>query len=183
MSPTRRILLPLFLALAVVGLGVTLSACGSGEPRHVTEGEVLKLGDLEYTVLFSRYLNPNDTEDAAYLSGQGEPSNESTFFGLFLLVQNDSNEIQILPKNLTITDADGNEYEPVKDSESDFAFPFGGEVEPEEQIPVLDSPAQQGPIEGSAVIYDLPDEASNNRPLTLHVESNAGSKGEIQIDF
>jgi hypothetical protein len=182
MKSNRRILLPLALALAVVGLGVALSACGGGEPRHVKEGEVLKLGDLEYTVLFSRYLNSNDTEDTAYLQGLEEPKGESTYLGLFLLIQNDSEEIQILPKQLVITDAQDGEYEAIP-TENDFSFPFGGEVPPQEQIPILDSPAQQGPIEGSAAIFDLPDETSGNRPLILHVENPAGSKGEIELDL
>ena len=182
MKSNRRIILPLLLALAAVGLGMTLSACGSGEPRVVKEGEVLKLGDLEYTVLFSRYLNINDSEDAAYLEGLDEPSSEATYFGIFLLVQNDSEEIQILPKSLKVTDADGEEFEAIP-TESNFAFPLGGEVPPQEQIPILDSPAQLGAIEGAGAIFELPDEASNNRPLILHVENPSGSKGEIDIDL
>jgi len=182
MSRNRRIILPLLLALAVVGLGAALSACGGGEPREVGEGEVLKLGDLKYTVTFSRYLNPEDSEDAAYLEGQAEPQKESAYLGLFLIVQNDSENIQKLPGKLTVTDADHEQYEAIP-SESNFAFPLGGEVPSEEQIPVLDSPSQQGPIQGSVVIYELPDEASSNRPLTLHIESPAGEKGEVLIDL
>jgi hypothetical protein len=72
MTAPRRIVLPLLLALAVVAVGLTVSACGESESHHeVVEGEVLKLGDLKYTVTFSRYLNPNDNEDAAYLAGPG----------------------------------------------------------------------------------------------------------------
>jgi hypothetical protein len=182
MSRNRRIVLPLLLALAVVGLGAALSACGGGEPRHVEEGEVLNLGDLKYTVTFSRYLNPEDSEDAAYLEGQAEPQAESAYLGLFLIVQNDSEEIQTLPAKLTITDADKKDYEALP-SESNFAFPLGGQVPSQEQIPALDSPSQQGPIQGSVVIFELPDEASSNRPLTLHLESPAGEKGEVQIDL
>jgi hypothetical protein len=182
MSANRRILLPLVFALAVVGLGIVLSACGEGESTHVDEGQVMKLGDLKYTVTFSRYLNPDDSEDAAYLAGQEEPKKESAYFGVFFEVQNETERIQKLPTKMVITDEEDTEYEALS-SESAFAFPLGGEVEPEEQVPVLDSPPQAGPIEGSVVIFEITDEASSNRPLVLHLESPEGEKGEVQLDL
>ncbi|HET9678225.1 MAG TPA: hypothetical protein VFP21_12060 [Solirubrobacterales bacterium] len=182
MHPDRRMLLPLFAVLALLALTVGVSACGySSDSKQVVEGESLQLGELKYNVTFSRYLNPNDTEDADYLVGQEEPPKENNYFGVFFEVQNESDEPQTLPSTMTITDAEDNEYE-VLPSESLFALPFEGEVEPEEQIPVLDSAAQQGPIEGSVAIFLLPEEASANRPLTLHIESG-GEKGEVTLDL
>ena len=182
MSPRRRALLPLFAFLALAALALAVSACGySSDSKSVVEGESMQLGELKYNVTFSRYLNPNDNEDAAYLVGQGEPPKGETYFAVFFEVQNESDEPQTLPSTLSITDADENEYQ-VLPSESLFALPFEGEVEPEEQIPVLDSPAQQGPIEGSVAIFLLPEEASENRPLTLHIEG-AGEKGEVTLDL
>ena len=178
----RRLILPLLLALAVVGLGTVVSACGSSESHEVSEGEVLKLGELDYTVTFSRFLNPNDTEDAAYLVGQKEAQKKAAYFGVWFEVQNDTEQIQKLPTEMTITDADGTEYKALE-SESIFAFPMGGQLEGEEQIPVLDSPAQQGPIEGSIVVFELTNKASENRPLTLHFESPEGDKGEVELDL
>jgi hypothetical protein len=182
MSVPRRLILPLLLALAVVGLGTVVSACGSSESHEVVEGEVLKLGELDYTVTFSRYLNLNDTEDAAYLEGKEEPQKESAYFGVWFEVQNDTENIQNLPSEMTITDADGTEYQALE-SESVFAFPMGGTLEGEEQVPVLDSPAQQGPIEGAIVVFELTDEASENRPLTLHFESPEGEEGKVELDL
>lgn len=182
MHPTRRTLLPLFALLALLALGVAVSACGySSDSKHTNEGEPLTLGELKYNVTFSRYLNSNDTEDAAYLEGQPEPPKGETYFGVFFEVQNESDEPQQLPSTLTITDAEDNEYKVIP-SESIFALPFEGTVEAEEQIPVLDSPAQQGPIEGSVAIFLLPEEASENRPLTLHIEG-AEEKGEVTLDL
>lgn len=183
MSVPRRLTLPLLLALAVIGLGMVASACGSGESHQVAEGEVLKLGELKYTVTFSRYLNIHDSEDVAYLAGKQEPPKETAYFGVWFEVQNETEKAQTLPTGMTITDAnDNNEYKALE-SESIFAFPFGGEVEPEEQIPALDSPAQQGPIQGSIVIFELNSEASENRPLTLHLENSEGEKGEVELDL
>ncbi|MBS1881130.1 MAG: hypothetical protein JST31_16585 [Actinobacteria bacterium] len=183
MSFSRRIVLPLIVALAVVGLGALVSGCGSSsEPTHVEEGEVLQLGPLKYQVTFSRYLNPNDNEDVAYLVGQEEAQKESAYFGVWFEVQNETEQIQKLPTEMVVTDEEGNEYKALP-SESIFAFPMGGTIEPEEQVPVLDSAAQQGPIQSSLVIFELTDEASSNRPLTLHLESPEGDKGEVQLDL
>jgi hypothetical protein len=181
MPRRRRALLPLF-ALALLALSLGVSACGySSDSKQTDEGEPLELGELKYNVTFSRYLNPNDSEDAAYLVGQPEPPKGQSYFGVFFEIQNESDEPQKLPSTLTITDAEDKEYEVVP-SESIFALPFDGEVEGEEQVPVLDSPAQQGPIEGSVAIFLLPEEASENRPLTLHIEG-ADEKGEVTLDL
>lgn len=182
MDPSRRAPLPLFALLALLALTVGVSACGySSDSKQTNEGEPVELGELEYNVTFSRYLNPNDTEDAAYLEGQKEAPKGESYFGVFFEIQNKSDEPQTLPSTLTITDADDQEYE-VLPSDSIFALEFEGTVPAEEQIPVLDSPAQQGPIEGSVAIFLLPEEASENRPLTLHIEG-AEEKGEVTLDL
>jgi hypothetical protein len=182
MSASRRHLLPLIAALALAGLIVAVSACGySSDDKNVKEGEPVKLGDLKYNVIFSRYLNPNDNEDAAYLEGQPEAPAESAYFGIFLEVQNESDEAHSLPKSFTIEDAFEETYDSIP-TESLDAFPLGGEIESEEQIPVLDSTPQQGPIAGSLVLFLLPDSSSENRPLTLMVEGEDGP-AEIGIDL
>jgi hypothetical protein len=182
MHPTRRTLLPLFALLALLALGAGVSACGySSDSKQTNEGEPLTLGELKYNVTFSRYLNPNDTEDAAYLVGQEEAPKGESYFGVFFEIQNESDEPQTLPSTLTITDAEDNEYN-VLPSESIFALEFEGTVPAEEQIPVLDTPAQQGPIEGAVAVFLLPEEASENRPLTLHIEG-AEEKGEVTLDL
>ncbi|HVD86956.1 MAG TPA: hypothetical protein VNB59_06055 [Solirubrobacterales bacterium] len=183
MSRNLRLALPLVAALAFAVLTVGVSACGySSDSKHTNEGEPLELGELKFNVTFSRYLNPNDTEDSAYLVGQPEPPEGSTYFGVFFEVQNESEEAQTLPATLSITDADKQEYE-VLDSESIYALPFNGEVAGEEQIPVLDSPPEQGPIEGSVALFLLPEAASDNRPLTLHIPATNGEEGEVTLDL
>jgi hypothetical protein len=182
LSTHRRIALPLFAALILGLLAIGVSACGSGDPRNVEEGEVVEVGGLKYTVIFSRYLNENDNEDAAYLTGQQPLKEDSNYFGVFLLVQNTSHETKGLTNRLTITDADGNAFNALP-SESEFAFPFGGQVEENEQIPVLDSTAQQGAIQGSVAVFELPEEVSGNRPLTLHIPGPPGESGSVEIDL
>jgi predicted component of type VI protein secretion system len=183
MFPNRRLVLPLLAALALAVLAVGVSACGySSDSKEVVEGEGVELGELNFTVTFSRFLNPHDSEDAAYLVGQPEPPEGSTYFGVFFEVQNESDEPQTLPSTLNITDATHDSHDALP-SESLFALPFGGEVEPQEQIPVLDSPAQQGPVEGSVAIFLVPAEASDNRPLTLHIPGADGESAKVQLDL
>jgi hypothetical protein len=177
-APHRRLVLPLLAALLLAAAAVSAAGCGySSDSKDVVEGEPVKLGDVKYNVVFSRFLNPKDTEDAAYLVGQPEPPPEKTYFGVFFEVQNESDEAHSLPDSFAIEDAFGGVYKSVP-NESLYAFPLGGEVENEEQIPVVDSTPQQGPIEGALVLFLLPDSASENRPLTLQI---TGPEGPAQV--
>jgi len=184
MPADRRLLLPVLAFALLAALAATVSACGySSDSKDVSEGEPLKLGPLKYNVTFSRYLNPSDSEDSAYLVGQPPPPNGSTYFGIFLEVQNETEEAQQLPgTTFRISDSNGGIYEVVP-SESLYAFPFFSKVESHEQVPTLDSTAQQGPIEGSLILYLLPAEASDNRPLTLEIEGTHGEKGDVTLDL
>lgn len=183
MFPNRRLVPSLLAALALTALAFGVTACGySSDSKDVVEGEAVELGELQFNVTFSRYLNPNDTEDSAYLVGQPPPPKGSTYFGVFFEVQNESDEPQTLPSTLTITDADHTSYD-VLPSESLYALEFGGEVESQEQIPVLDSTPQQGPIEGSVALFLLPDAASDNRPLTLHIPGADGEDATVILDL
>jgi hypothetical protein len=174
MVRNRRITLSLFTLLALATAAFAFSACGySSDSKDVPEGEPVKLGELRYNVVFSRFLNPNDNEDAAYLVGQPEPPKGHSYFGVFIEVQNKSEETQTLADRFTITDAGHETFDAIS-SESLYAFPFGGEVESQEQIPLVDSTPEQGAIEGSLVLFELPASASENRPLTLSIPGPEG---------
>jgi hypothetical protein len=183
MPVARRFLLPLFAALALGALALGVSACGyESHHKDVVEGEPVELGELNFNVTFSRYLNPADNEDAAYLVGQDPPPDGESYFGVFFEVQNESEETQTLPSTLKITDADKQSYDVIP-SESLYALELGGEVESQEQIPVLDSTADLGPIEGSLALFLLPEEASENRPLTLHIPGADGENATVTLDL
>jgi hypothetical protein len=181
--PRRRRLVPALLAaLALAALALFVSACGySSDSKDVVEGEVVKLGELKYQVVFSRFLNPNDNEDSAYLVGQPPAAKGSNYFGVFLEVQNKSEETQTLADSLSITDAGNQTFDAIP-TESLYAFPFGGKVESQEPIPAPDSTSQQGPIEGSLVLFELPSAASESRPLTLSIPGPEGP-AEVKLDL
>jgi hypothetical protein len=180
---SRKLLLPLLGAIVLAAITATVSACGysSDGDTNVVEGQSVTLGDLKYNVVFSRYLNPADSEDSAYLVGQPPPAEGSTYFGVFFQVQNESEEPQTLADSFTIEDSDEQRFEALE-SDSLYALPIGGEVEPQEQIPVLDSTPQQGPIEGSVVLFQLPTSASESRPLTLEIPG-PGGPAEVKLDL
>jgi hypothetical protein len=168
--------------LAFAAIVFAVAACGyESHEKEVVEGEPVTLGEVQYNVIFSRFLNPADTEDSAYLVGQPAPPPRSTYFGVFFEVQNEHEEPQELPDSFKIVDATHKTYESIP-SESLYAFPLGGEVEAQEQIPVLDSTAQKGPIEGSLVLFLLPDTVSEDRPLILEIETHEGT-GEVTLDL
>lgn len=180
--PRRRLVPPLLAALALAALALFVSACGySSDSKDVVEGEVVELGDLKYQVVFSRFLNPNDNEDSAYLVGQPPAPKGSAYFGVFLEVQNKSEENQKLAETFTIADADEQTFDAIP-SESLYAFPFGGEVEPQEPIPAPDSTPQQGPIAGALVLFELPPSASENRPLILSIDGPEGP-AKVTLDL
>ncbi len=182
MTRRRPPALPTLAVAALLAVLFGVSACGSsGEHKEVVEGEPVELGELQYNAIFSRFLNPSDNEDSAYLIGQPKPPPGSAYFGVFFEVQNESEEPQALADSFTIVNADHDEFEAVE-SESLYALPIGGEVEAQEQIPVLDSTAQQGPIEGSVVIFELPASASENRPLVLEIPGPDGP-AEVTLDL
>ena len=182
MPRRTRFVSPLLAALVFAALALGVSACGSShESKEVVEGEVVELGELKYQVIFSRFLNPNDNEDSAYLVGQPPPQEGSSYFGIFLEVQNKSEETHKLAETFTIVDADHEKFDAIP-SESLYAFPFGGEVESQEPIPAPDSTPQQGPIEGSLVLFELTAAASENRPLILHIDG-PGGPAEVTLDL
>ncbi len=182
MPRQSRLVPSLLAALALAALALFASACGySSDSKEVVEGEPVELGEPSYNVIFSRFLNPNDNEDSAYLVGQPPAPEGSSYFGVFFEVQNESEETQTLADTLTIEDVDHEKFEALP-SESLYALPLGGEVEPQEQIPVLDSTPQQGPIEGALALFELTEEASQNRPLTLFIPGPEGP-AEVTLDL
>jgi hypothetical protein len=182
MPRRTRLVPPLIAALALVALALTVSACGyESDSKDVVEGEVVKLGGLKYQVIFSRFLNPNDNEDFAYLYRQPPPKKGSSYFGVFLEVQNKSELTQEVHSDFTITDAEGQTFKVIP-NENFYSFPPAYGVPPQEPVPTPDSPPQQGPIEGSLALFELPASASENRPLTLLIPGPEGP-AKVTLDL
>jgi hypothetical protein len=181
MTARRRLsrLLP-SLAVALL-ISATASACGEEDKTAIVEGEPVELGELQYNVLITRTLNPNDVEDAEYLVGQPAPRPDELYLGVFLEVLNKGKEPAALPSDFTVTDTGGTSYSPIP-SESPYALHLGSELDGEDQAPALDSTAFSGPIEGSLVLFKITDQSADARPLKLTIPGEDGP-AEVELDI
>jgi len=57
---------------------------------------------------------------------------------------------------------------------------LGDSVGPEDDVPAADSTAQVGPIQGSLVLFKMPDENKENRPVQLVIN---GEDGPATVDI
>jgi hypothetical protein len=178
--PSRTTLIAA-LALALVLLAAGVSACGEEAESEVVEGEPLELGDLEYNVQITRFLNPDDTEDSEYLIGQEDPPPGTEYLGVFMVVENNADEIVPSADSYTVIDTLEEEYDPVE-SESPYALDIGADVPADSQLPIPDTTAATGPNQGSLLVFPVSDDVSENRPLKLEIEGSDGS-GEVILDI
>src|SRR5213083_2425315 len=99
------------LLAAALALGLMASGCGNDDSgTSVKEGEPVELGGVSYNVSISRFLNPADPEDRAYLAGQKPLPNDQQWFGVFMQVHNDGDTSQSLPSDFSVRDTQGNKY-------------------------------------------------------------------------
>ncbi len=158
--------------VAALLVGLVLSGCDTDPEADlsVDEGEPVKLGDLLYNVQISRFLNPSDHEDKAYLVGQPPPPNDKFYLGVFMQIQNESDTAQEVPTDFKVVDTVGTEFKPIP-SNSLFALDLGGQVGGNDQLPEPESTAANGPIQGSMVLFLIDENATEDRPLTLDIPS------------
>src|SRR5688572_15452514 len=166
----------------LVALPLALTACGEEETHEVIEGEPLELGELGYNIQLTRFLNPDDVEDAEYLVGQPPPETGKDYLGVFMVVENhDKDEAHPSATEYTVHDTQDQRYEPLESS-SPYALEIGAEVPGEGQLPLLDTTAQTGPNQGSLLIFEIDETSSENRPLKLLI-SDEESSGEVILDL
>jgi hypothetical protein len=171
----------LISALAALALAGAVSACGEEEETEVVEGEPIEVGELSYNVALTRFLNPDDNEDAGYLAGLPEADPGTSYLGVFLTIENESSEPQASADRYTVHDTLDTEYETVE-SESPYALELAAEVPAEGELPLPDTTAATGPNHGSLLIFHVDDTVSENRPLTLGIEGSADT-GEVVLDI
>jgi len=173
------------LVAALIGLfaAVTLlAACGEEEQHtEVVEGQPLELGELRYNIAITRFLNPNDVEDSEYLAGLPEPPPGENYLGVFLTIKNDSEEDQQSAFTYRVTDTTGAEYDPVE-TDNPYALEIGATVPGNGELPIPDSTAATGVIEGAMLLFLVDSEVSENRPLELEISGPDG-EGLVELDI
>ena len=182
---TRKFPIRTLLALICIAAGsLLISACGAKEENHVTEAETLELGDIQYRVQITRFLNPHDVEDAEYLDGLPDslPKGQA-YLGVFLKVKNEGSKPFKVPTkaDFTVKDTTDQQFSPIPQN-TPFSLVLGSTIPPGGELPLADSAAGAGPIEGGLVLFKVDTSVSENRPIELEIDSD-GNKGSIELDI
>ena len=175
------------LMIAVAGCGQSEEAAANSSSSATSEGTYLELDGLKYQVQMSRYLNPHDMEDAAYL--RGLPSGlklgrDEIWFGVFMRVENDGDKVHRSTGDFEITDTEHNTFRPVPldATRNDFVY-RPQTLEPGAIVPSANSIAGQGVIQGSLLLFKLKEADLQNRPLTLRIGPASGANRTVELDL
>jgi len=180
--------------LAALLLAGVLSACGKHQstgPVRIaeTEGIYLDVSDLKYQVQVSRQLEPNDVQDKAFLAGVPEGERElepnEVWFAVLMRVQNVTDEDLLPASDITITDTQEQEFEPLElEQTNTFAYRANETIPAGEVVPVIDSPGYDSPSRGALLLFKLTLTALNNRPLELKIEGRKAPQqtGIVDLD-
>lgn len=171
-------------ALALVP-AVAATGCGPEEEAH-REGLAIELEGITYNVFITRQLNLMDVEDRGYAKLPPAPP-ETTYYGVFLEACNVSDEALETAADFRVVDTQENVFEPV-DLEPDNAFAYRPQLlQPEECLPETGSLASQGPTGGALLVFEIPLESAENRPLELEIfdgfDLEAGQPHELVFEL
>jgi hypothetical protein len=189
----RLVLLLLLVALVAAGCGADENTSGTageieGTAVADTEGIYLDINNLKYQIEMSRYMNANDIEDREYLkglpAGTAPPGGDETWFGVWVRVENVTEETHPIATNWEIRDTLDTVYRPIPLDESNvFALRTDLDVGPGEVLPLKSSASGQGPIQGSLLLFKIKTDSLQNRPLELRFDNGTGSQtGVYDID-
>jgi hypothetical protein len=170
----RRGVAAILAVLALTGL----AACGDEEPgvdEPAREGLAIPIDGVDYNVFITRQLNPEIQPDAALVAGE-EPPEGSTLYGVFLHACNNSDDTQEMVDEFLVKDNQGETFEP-KDLPEDNVFAYRARsLAPGECVPEPGSMNQQGPSGASLIVFELPLQSTEDRPLELEIEGSEETK-------
>ncbi len=188
-----RTLVALLSAAAVLGL----SACGQeaqepgafqSENAQVaeTEGVYLTLDEMKYQVQVSRQLNPLVVDDKPYMQGisasDRELGSDEVWFGVWLRVENESEERHELAEDFEIRDTQENVYRPVTiDDTNVFAY-RPGPIDAKELYPLPNSAAGERSPQGALLLFKVRRFSLDNRPLELLITGREGEQAIVNLD-
>ncbi len=189
---TRR----LAILLTAVAASAGLSACGNKHDvvrEAETEGIYVDVGDLKYQVQISRQLNPANIEDRDYLHGVGTFDRtlgaENVWFAVFIRAEN-SNQDKLArsASKFELHDTQENVFEPIQLGRENV-FAYRPITVPKATAyksglnPPPDSAAAEGPTQGALLLFKVPRQTLDNRPLELIIKSPlGGDEGVVHLD-
>jgi hypothetical protein len=187
--PSRALALVLsVLSLAGLGAGCGGEETGGGQQQveaheAFREGLFEELAGLEYKVFITRQLNQRDPEDRAYFQGP-EPPPGSTYYGVFIQVCNEGDRPERSARTMRIVDTLGEEFFPIPLPATNVFAYRPGVVQPRECLPNEFSIAAQAPAGGSLLVFELTQEATENRPLELEIIGGYDAAGKpLELAF
>ncbi len=172
-------------AAAVIGCGSKEATVAHGE----SEAVYVTLGDLQYQVQMSRQLNAADAGDRDLLSGiepaEAALGSDDLWFGVWVRVFNSSDKLQPTADHFKIVDTRGDEYEPLQlDGANKFVFRNAPVPADGGQYPNPNSAAANLPTAGAVLIFKLPHQSLDYRPLELEIGSSLlpGKLATVTLD-
>ena len=179
---TARILLSAVLACAA------LVAAGCGNKHDITteaetEGIWVDVGPLDYHVQGSRVLEEGLLPDRSYLeglpNGTVQPAGNEVWFAVFMRIENKTDAPAPTAREFEIHDTEGKTFTPygLDPKLNPFAYePMT--LEPNRVVPVPDSAQDFNSFSGAELLFKLPLDSYQNRPLELVIHSGGGDGPE-----
>jgi hypothetical protein len=189
MTPRRPKAALLVALLAVV---VALTGCENTREKDAgREGLPEEIGHLEYNVFITRELNPQDVEDRGYYQGPEAPPGFA-LYGVFLQACNPNEDVNaphwLAASRFEVEDTQGNKFTPVPMPENNIWAYRARPLKQNACIPKEGTLASVGPTNGSLLIFKIPLQSLENRPLNLLITSpplgpeQERETGRIELD-
>jgi hypothetical protein len=163
-----------------------LTACESSQVKAregaEREGLAFPVANVDYNVFITRQLNLHINEDRAYYRGP-QPGKDQLLYGIFLQACNHTKRPQQAADTFFITDNQGRRFDPTElPRDNPFAYQ-PRTLPPGICIPETGSVAQLGPTAGSMLLFKLPLQNTENRPLELHIQTPSGATAGKRVEL
>jgi hypothetical protein len=174
-------------AIILLAIGSALTACGGErdfEPAiEAQEGNQVRLGSVSYRVVIFRELNPRVAPDRSLVESY-EPAEDHGLYAAFLEACNRGDEPVMPTSEFRLEDAFGTAYQPVQDGlDTDLTYTTR-RLGPGDCVPARTSVADRT-FGGSALVFDVPFDITQERPLILEIRETAdgGDVARIELDL
>jgi hypothetical protein len=179
--PLRRVpALLVLLMLALVG-----SSCGGEKEDNAVEAREqnrVELAGVRYRVVIFRELNPYASPDDALWTGK-PPAEGTGLYTVVLRACGASDGTAAATGEVHLEDAFGQRFQPRASGAADTYEYRPRALEPGECLPGDEDPADDT-FGGAALVFALPFEAAQERPLVLELgDPTSGETARVQLDL